>query len=152
MFSGKSVRGMVMGLAVGATVLAGCMAAADEVRPAPAGEDPSQVQDPVIVTEPVVYESREVVLGEAFEIVLEANATTGYSWELIEIDDDVVQLAESEYIADPNSERLVGKVGKTVFHFQAVGRGETTLKWVRRRPWEKDVGPMRAHIIQVTIL
>ena len=134
MLSGASVRRIVIGLAVGVVLLASCGSTVDDVRPAP-----------------VVYESCEVELGEIFEIVLQANATTGYSWELIEIDDKVVQLTESEYIADPNSVRLVGIIGKTSFHFQAVGRGETTLKWVRRRPWEKDVGPMRAHIIQVTV-
>jgi len=128
------VRRVLIGLALGAVLLASCGSAGDEVPPAP-----------------VVYESREVELGERFQIVLPTNAMVGYLRELIEIDDDIVQLTESEYIADPNSVRLVGNVGKTIFHFQAVGRGETTLKWVRRRPWEKDVGPMRAHIVLLTM-
>jgi len=141
----------MIGLAVGAVLLAGCAAAGDEVRPAPVEEDPSQIQDPATTPEPVVYESREVVLGETFEIMLEANATTGFSWEIAEIDEDIVQLMESEYIADPNAEGLVGKGGKAVFRFEAVGRGETALKLVYRRSWETDVEPLRTQIVQVTV-
>ena len=151
MFRRATVRRMVIGLVVGVVLLAGCAAAGDEVRPAPVEEDTSKAQDPATTPEPVVYESREVELGEMFEIVLEANATTGYSWELIEIDDDVVQLMESEYIADPNAEGLVGKGGKTVFRFEAVGSGQTALKIVYRRSWETDVEPLRTQIVQVTV-
>jgi len=122
-----SVRRMVIGLGMAVVLLASCVAAADEV-------EPNALQQ-----------------GDTFEITLDANATTGYSWELVEIDDDVVQLTESEYVADPNAEGLDGKGGKAVFRFQAVGSGETTLKWVYHRSWEKDVEPLKTHIVQVTV-
>ena len=151
MFGKKSARIMVIGLAIGAVLLAGCVPAGDEVRPAPVEEDTSNVQDQIIEPEPVVYDSREVVLGDTFEIALDANATTGYSWEIAEIDEDIVQLTKSEYIVDPNAEGLVGKGGKAVFRFEAVGSGETALKLIYHRSWETDVEPLRTTVVQVTV-
>ena len=151
MFRKISARIMVIGRVIGAVLMAGCAAAGDEVRPAPVEADSSEAQDAVLTPEPVVYDSREVVLGETFEIALEANATTGFSWEIAEIDEDIVQLTESEYIVDPNAEGLVGKGGKAVFRFEAVGSGETTLKLIYHRSWETDVEPLRTHIVQVTV-
>ena len=127
MLSGASVRRMVICLAMGAVLLSSCVAAADEVDPAPLQK------------------------GETFEITLDANATTGFSWEVAEIDEDIVQLVGSEYVPDSNAERLVGKGGKTVFRFQAVGSGGTTIKLVYRRSWEADVEPLETHIVQVTV-
>ena len=127
MFSRTSVRRMVICLAMGAVLLASCVAAPDEVKLAPLQQ------------------------GETFEITLEANATTGFSWEIAQIDKDIVQLVGSEYVPDPNAEGLDGKGGKAVFRFQAVGSGETTLKWVYHRPWEKDVEPLRTHVVQVSV-
>ena len=125
---GKSVRRTLIGLGMAVVALASCVAAADGADPA----DPMEQ-------------------GETFEIALEANATTGFSWEIAEIDEDIVQLVSSEYVPDSNAERLPGKGGKTVFRFQAVGSGETTVKLVYRRPWEKDVEPLETHVVQVSV-
>jgi len=127
MYPQKSMRKMVIGLAIAVVLLASCVAAADELEPA------------------------SLQQGETFEITLEANATTGFSWEIAEIDEDIVQLVGSEYVPEPNPEQLCGKGGKTVFRFQAVGSGETTLKWVYHRSWEKDVEPLKTHVVQVTV-
>ena len=124
---GKSVRRTLIGLGMAVVALASCVAAAD-------GADPAALQQ-----------------GETFEIILEANATTGFSWDIAEIDEDIVQFLESEYVADSNAEQLPGKGGKTIFRFQAVGSGETTLKLVYQRPWEKDVEPLETHVVQVSV-
>ena len=85
---------------------------------------------------------RAVALGEEFEIRLPANQTTGYRWELGNPpDESIVRLLNSRYEAEPTD--VVGSGGITVFTFEGVGAGRTSIKLVYVRPWEKGVAPAR---------
>jgi inhibitor of cysteine peptidase len=75
-----------------------------------------------------------------FTITLPANPTTGYQWQLARpLNDKMIKLISSEYIADDTG--LVGSGGKQVWKFRAlkVGRAAIALKYVRS--WEKDTKP-----------
>ena len=151
MCSRTSVRKMVVLLGIVAVLLAGCAAAAVGLNPAPVHEDPSNVQDPVVTPERPEYDHRSVGLGEVFELTIGANATTGYTWEVAEIGEGIVQLTSSEYVADPNPEQLCGEGAERVFRFEAVGKGETIIKLVYHRSWEKDVEPLRTYTVAVSV-
>jgi len=80
-------------------------------------------------------------------ISLESNPSTGYSWQVAEINEDVVQQvgkAEFEQISP-----LLGAPEKQILRFRPVGAGQSTLKLVYCRPWEKGVEPAREFSIQV---
>lgn len=151
MFKGQSARRVVILLAIGVVLLSSCVAAADGLGLAPPVEDPSKAEEPIIEPEPTVYNSLTVKQGETFEITLVANGTTGFNWDLVEIDTSFVLWTGSEYVADDNAEGMVGIGGTAVFRFQAVGSGATELKLVYRRSWEKDVEPVRTRIVEVTV-
>ncbi|HID86393.1 MAG TPA: hypothetical protein EYP55_03320, partial [Anaerolineae bacterium] len=89
-------------------------------------------------------------------ISLESNPSTGYLWEVAEINEDVLrQVGETEFeqtlrgdgSAEPS--RLLGAPEKQTLRFQVVGAGESPLKLAYRRPWEKEVEPARVFSLQV---
>ena len=89
--------------------------------------------------------------GEIVTVTLVSNPTTGYSWQVMEIDNAIlVQDGDPEYEQSPGSEGLVGSGGTETFRFKAVGTGETTLNLGYMRPWE-SVQPIETFVIQVVV-
>jgi inhibitor of cysteine peptidase len=88
--------------------------------------------------------------GQTLVVTLEGNPTTGYSWEAAEpLDEQVLrQVGEAEFKAESD---LVGAGGVQILRFEAVNAGQTTLKLVYHRPWEKDVEPLETYSIQVVV-
>jgi inhibitor of cysteine peptidase len=82
----------------------------------------------------------ELAVGERIVLVLEGNATTGYEWELVQVDETVVAPAgEPEYRSASGGD---GAGGTYTFRFDAVGTGEATVTLVYRRSWEaEEPGP-----------
>ncbi|MCX5709177.1 MAG: protease inhibitor I42 family protein [Candidatus Omnitrophica bacterium] len=92
----------------------------------------------------------QAYVGKDFIIVLDANATTGYSWELADpIDEGQIKLVGSEYVTANTG--LVGAGGKSVWTFKAlkVAKAKISFKYVR--PWEKDVAPAKVSTFVVDI-
>jgi inhibitor of cysteine peptidase len=71
-------------------------------------------------------------VGKEFEITLDANPTTGYSWEA-SFDDTFLQLIEQRY---ERTSDLIGGGGHAVFAFRPVARGRGRITLSYRRPWE----------------
>jgi inhibitor of cysteine peptidase len=88
--------------------------------------------------------------GQTLVVTLEGNPTTGYSWEVAEpLDEQVLrQVGEAEFKTESD---LVGAGGVQILRFEAVNAGQTTLKLVYHRPWEKDVEPLETYSIQVVV-
>ena len=100
----------------------------------------------------IADDGREMQLkkGQTLLVTLEGNPTTGYSWEVAEpLDEQVLrQAGEAEFKAE--SEAL-GAGGVQILRFEAVNAGQTTLKLVYNRPWEKGVEPLETYSIQVVV-
>jgi inhibitor of cysteine peptidase len=94
----------------------------------------------------------ELNTGQVLEVTLESNPTTGYSWEVTEVDEAVLtQIGEVEFQEAPaEGEPLVGGGGTETLRF-ASATGETTLTLVYHRPWEKDVEPLETFTVQVVV-
>jgi inhibitor of cysteine peptidase len=85
--------------------------------------------------------------GESFTIELEGNPSTGFTWEVTEVDRWVLT-AVGEPRFTP-SDRLMG--GGTVrFRFAAVQAGETTLVLSYRRPWSPN-SPLQTFRLRVVV-
>ena len=88
--------------------------------------------------------------GKDFVITLDANATTGYEWQLANsIDNNLIEFVGSEYI--PNKTDLVGSGGRSVWTFKAVQTGKTQISFKYIRSWEKDVPPAKETTYSVNI-
>ncbi len=94
----------------------------------------------------------ELSAGRALVVTLESNPTTGYSWEVSEVDESVlVQMGEPEFKeAATEGEQVVGAGGTETFYF-ASAAGETTLTLVYHRPWEEDVDPLEIFSVEVIV-
>jgi inhibitor of cysteine peptidase len=90
--------------------------------------------------------------SQLLAVRLEANPTTGYGWEVAEIDAAILQSqGEAVYEQANQNQKLVGGGGWQTFRFKPVKAGEARLKLVYRRSWEKDVEPIKTYEVQVTV-
>ena len=94
----------------------------------------------------------ELNSGQVLEVTLASNPTTGYSWQVSEVDETVLtQVGEVEFQQAPaEGEPVTGAGGIETFRF-ASSTGETTLTLVYHRPWEKDVEPLETFAVQVVV-
>jgi inhibitor of cysteine peptidase len=89
--------------------------------------------------------------GDNLEIVLKANPTTGYRWEVVSIDTSILKNTGAEYKADKVPPGIVGAGGKTIMRFKSIKKGETLLKLIYHRPFEKDVPPIKEFELNVVV-
>lgn len=80
----------------------------------------------------------ELCVGDQIELVLDANPSTGYQWEVVEGGHVMQQAGEPEF--KPDSPAL-GAGGKVTMSFKAVAVGEERLRLAYRRSWEEGVAP-----------
>jgi len=89
--------------------------------------------------------------GNVMTVALVSNPTTGYSWQVMRIDEAILlQKGDPEYKQSPGTEGLVGSGGVETFQFEAIGSGETTLTLGYMRVWE-SVPPIETFTIQVIV-
>ena len=72
-------------------------------------------------------------VGEEFIIALESNPTTGYRWEA-HYDNSILQLMHRWF--SPSSPGI-GSGGIERFRFRCLAVGESRLRQMYKRPWEK---------------
>jgi len=135
---------------LGVLVMAAGCASSDS---APPDADVDRGSEPTIVLSTADNGSQvELTSGQVLEVTLESNPTTGYSWEVSEVDETVLtQLGEAEFRQAPaEGEPVTGAGGTETFRF-ASATGETTLTLVYHRPWEKDVEPLETFSVQVVV-
>ena len=95
----------------------------------------------------------EVEVGQILVLTLDSNATTGFRWEVVELDDSFLrQRGGAEYRTVSESDPPPpGTGGVEVFRFEAVAVGETALTLVYHQPWQEDVEPVGTFSVQVVV-
>lgn len=110
------------------------------------------VTDEVPEVEAGAGDSIRTKTGETFTVALESNPTTGYGWALDGKEDaTVVRKVSDEFVGKPHPPGMVGVGGTERWTFQAAKPGKTALRFIYRRPWEKDVAPVRERTVQVLV-
>ena len=84
-------------------------------------------------------------------VMLEGNATTGYSWGYTLSPEGIVREVSNEYIADAAREKLAGSGGKFIFSFEAVTAGDAELVFSYLRIWEKEIPPVKVIIYKAIV-
>jgi inhibitor of cysteine peptidase len=109
---------------------------------------PDKVQKSLVFRDSA--KSIEIITGQEFAIELDANATTGYQWQLAKpLNKRIIELLSTEYRVSETG--LVGAGGKEVWKFRAVNQGKTMISMKYIRPWEKDVPPEKNVQFRVVI-
>ncbi len=73
-----------------------------------------------------------VGLNNVFEISIESNPTTGYSWQ-VEYDESYLEYTWHVY---ESSSKAIGAGGTEYMSFKALKSGETRINLIYKRPWE----------------
>jgi inhibitor of cysteine peptidase len=98
----------------------------------------------------------ELAAGQALVVTLASNPSTGYSWVVNEVDEDVlVQMGNPDFTeaaasAAAEGEQVVGAGGTQTFYF-ATAPGETILTLVYYRPWEELYDPQDIFSVEVIV-
>jgi predicted secreted protein len=81
---------------------------------------------------------------------LKAHISAGYSWNISQLDTTILKKAgEVKFI--PESPKL-GSPAIQLFNFQAINLGETSLKLIYQRSWEKEKVPKDSFEINIEIV
>ena len=91
----------------------------------------------------------ELKKGATLSISLQGNPTTGYNWELAEVDQSILKPAgEADYKSDS---MLIGSGGVYTFKFKALDSGSTSLKLIYYRSFEEDTPPINTFELNVIV-
>jgi len=83
-------------------------------------------------------------------VTLASNASTGYQWELTQLDTSVLENTADTYL--PPAIAIPGAPGSERWEFVARAAGTTTLRLEYRRPWEgQEVDPADTFEVTVTV-
>jgi len=92
----------------------------------------------------------DMTVGQVLIVSLPSNPTTGFQWEVVEIDGAVLQLGEAaDYEA--SQPELAGSGGVETFYFEAKSDGQITLKLIYHRSWEEGVDPVDEFSVSVVV-
>jgi inhibitor of cysteine peptidase len=89
-------------------------------------------------------------MGDRLQIALEGNPTTGYTWEIAQNNSDLLE-PEGEVGYQAEKTNLVGSGGTFIFTFNAIARGNTSLKLIYWRPFEKDLPPIKEYRLTILV-
>ena len=124
-------------LLTGLIILAGCSTKHKEVR----------------LTKTNNGDTITLTKGETLILDLDSNPTTGYQWSVNETNEQILKQKGEAVFSQPTTEGepLLGAGGTETFHFEAVGKGQVTLKIDYLRSWEKDIEPVETFTIQIEV-
>ncbi|MBN2169179.1 MAG: protease inhibitor I42 family protein [Actinobacteria bacterium] len=93
----------------------------------------------------------EVKNGDDFVIVLEANPSTGYTWELDgELDSTILRFESKRYGA-PSRPEQAGAPQQEYWRFDTLGTGSAEIKFKYERSWEEGVEPEKTMVFNVNV-
>src|SRR5437868_807099 len=114
--------------------------------PARAGEK----KETPIFTEADDGKTSPLEKGARIDLVLKANPTTGYRWQIVRNNPEQLKLLGKSTFDRPKA-APPGAGGTQTFHFQAEEPGASELELVYRRPFEKDAKAAKTLKLTFTI-
>jgi len=120
---------------VAGALLAGVLLAAGLLAACGAGNDGQTTTPKTITVSPKSQTgtSVEAKVGDIVRVKLEANPTTGFSWEFTA--GDTFKIVRTKYQPDPNSEGLVGAGGTEIVTLRVTKAGSSKLTGTYRQQW-----------------
>lgn len=144
----KSLLVLLLGLAV-----VGC-GKNDSSSDATASAAPTSGQGPASVTagEADNGQERRIAVGQSLVVTLPANPSTGYMWQITELDANLLQAqGDPGFKPDPNVPVAPGSGGGSVWTFVGKTAGTTKLSMDYLRPWEQGVEPAQTYSLTVKV-
>ena len=105
----------------------------------------------IIIKEYSQKEKYSLRKGDIVEVILNANPSTGYKWQIENIDIAKIKIVEETYTAKKVKRDIVGSGGNKIYLFKAINKGNTTIDLIYSRPFEKDLPPQKILRINLEI-
>ncbi len=102
----------------------------------------------VMITQAQNQSKVKVKKDASFQVLLNANPTTGFDWRIVAYDSAIIEIKQKHFIQSET--HRMGAPGKQVFKFKAIAAGATDLRLIYARPWERatsETDSFRVHII-----
>ena len=91
----------------------------------------------------------DVHVGDTVSIRLAENPTTGYRWNVANVDDSLVNIDDSEFVESPGSGIGGGGTRLITLSVRSPGVARASLK--NQRPWEPTAAPIRQFEVTLNI-
>lgn len=92
----------------------------------------------------------ELKKGETLELSIRGNTTTGYSWKVESVDENVLKPLGVPYY-EMDSNMLDGSGGTFIFTYTAANIGTTDLKLIYWRSFEPENPPVETYEVTVIV-
>ena len=112
--------------------IAGCAAPQSTPATPPAQSKPAEPSGQVEYTS--TGQKIEVPVGVTFIITVDANPTTGYTWE-VGFDQSLLKMVKRYTASQPS---MVGSGGSESFEFEGLKKGDTEVYLNYKRPFEQN--------------
>lgn len=87
--------------------------------------------------------------GDTLQVTLEGNISTGYVWELVQNNPDVLRpMGEQEIVARGSA---LGAGEQVITRFEAVGAGTVYLSMIYHRQFEENGAPLKTFQLEVIV-
>jgi predicted secreted protein len=101
-----------------------------------------------LVEEPAPFDlSFVVAVGETFEIKLSSTPSTGYKWQIENLDPKLLTLESENFIAVPNGP--AGSGGEQFFTLKGLAVGVDEVELIYKRPWESSIGETKKVKVEI---
>ncbi|NMB69244.1 MAG: protease inhibitor I42 family protein [Chloroflexi bacterium] len=91
-------------------------------------------------------------VDQVLAIKLESNPTTGYAWQVMEVDETILQAEGGPEMIEPaQATPMLGAGGWQVFRYRAKASGETVMTLGYARSFEPDVAPIETFTLTVKV-
>jgi len=90
-------------------------------------------------------------VGDTIRLTLDANPTTGYQWELVDLDTAVLENTDYQYVPDDAPAGSAGTGGHDVWEFTVRGTGAALLRLEYKQPWAPAETPANTFAMTVRV-
>lgn len=90
---------------------------------------------------------KNVKLNQQFQITLDSNPSTGYSWE-VNYNPKYLKLISQNYVS--SNSNIIGAPGIEIFTFKAIKNGQTYINFNYQRTWEDQPLKTKHYKVKIT--
>ena len=87
--------------------------------------------------------------GDLIVIRIEENPTTGYRWEIFMVEQQIVEILDSDYLIAPGGG--IGGGGMRIFRFRAKSPGISPVQLKLRRSWEPENALLKSFSVKIQV-
>jgi inhibitor of cysteine peptidase len=150
--SEAAVRKSLLVLVLGLTLVACDKNDADADDRSSTRPTSDAAQGAITVTDGDNGQARTLARGKKLVVSLPANPSTGYTWGLGELDQNVLrQDGQPDYRPDPNATATPGSGGTAVWTFVGDARGTAYLTLGYARAWEQGIEPAQKFSLTIKV-